>query len=58
MCTSPYTFLARQSYLSHKSFEQRKEVTFDGRLANIRAPVVCGLYVLPLLSKSDKTGFA
>jgi len=28
-------------------------MTFGGRLANIRAPVVCGLYV-PLLSKSDK----
>jgi len=32
-------------------------MTFDGRLANIRAPVVCGLYV-SLLSKSDKKGFA
>jgi len=33
-------FLARQSNPSQKSFEQRKEMTFDGRLANIRAPVV------------------
>jgi len=33
-------------------------MTFDGRLTNIRAPVVCGLYVLPLLSKSDKKSFA
>jgi len=39
LCPSPYTFLARQSYPSQKSFEQRKEMTFDGRLANIRAPV-------------------
>jgi len=33
-------------------------MTFDGRLANNRAPAVCGLYVLPLLSKSDEKGFA
>jgi len=39
---SPYTFLARQSHfhdLSEKSFEQRKEMTFDCGLANIRAAV-------------------
>jgi len=33
-------------------------MTFDGRRANIRAPVVCGLYALPLLSKFDEKGFA
>jgi len=42
LCPSPYTFLARQSHfrqLSQKSFEQRKEMTFDCGLANIRAAV-------------------
>jgi len=42
---SPYTFLVRQSHfcqLSQKSFEQRKEMTFDCGLASIRAAVVCG----------------
>ena len=29
---------------SQKSFEQRKEMTFDRRLANIAAPVVRGIY--------------
>jgi len=29
---------------SQKSFEQRKEMTFDRRLANIAAPVIRGLY--------------
>jgi len=29
LCPSPYTFLARQSYLSQKSFAQRKEMPFD-----------------------------
>jgi len=57
-CPSSYTFLARQSHPSQKYFEQRKEMTFDGRRANIRAPVVCGLYALPLLSKFDEKGFA
>jgi len=47
LCTILYTFLARQSHFRHrseKSFEQRKEVTFDSRLANVRVPVVRGLY--------------
>jgi len=41
----PYTFLVRQSHfrqLSQKSFEQRKEMTFDCGLANIMVAVVCG----------------
>ena len=45
LCPSPYTFLARQSHfcqLSQNSFEQRKEMTLDCGLANIRAAVVCG----------------
>jgi len=29
-------------------FEQRKKVAFDGRLANVRAPIVRGLYCPPL----------
>jgi len=43
----PYTFLARQSYFrqpNQKSFEQKNEVTFYGRLANVRASVVRGLH--------------
>jgi len=35
LCPSPYTFLSRQRYSGHpsqKSFEQRKEITFDRRL--------------------------
>jgi len=50
LCPSPYTFLSRQSHFPHpsqKSFEQRKEITFDRRLANITAPVVRGLYCPP-----------
>jgi len=42
LCPSPYTFLAGQSHfhhLSEKSFEQRKEMTYDCGLANIRAAV-------------------
>jgi len=42
---TPYTFLARQSHfrqLSQKSFEQRKEMTFDCGLANIGAAAVRG----------------
>jgi len=42
LCPIPYTFLARQSHIHHlskKSFEQRKEMTFDCGLANIRAAV-------------------
>jgi len=42
LCPSPYTFLARQSHFHHlgeKSFEQRKEMTLDYGLANIRAAV-------------------
>jgi len=38
LCPSPYTFLARQSHFSHrgqKSFAQRKELTFDGRLKTL-----------------------
>ena len=45
LCPSPYTFLASQSHFrqfSQKSFEQRKEMTFDCGLANIRAAVVRG----------------
>jgi len=45
LCPSPYTFLARKSHfhqLSQKSFEQRKEMTLDCGLANIRAAVVGG----------------
>ena len=45
--TLPYTFLSRQRYFRHPSqtfFEQRKDMTFDRRLANIRAPVVLDLY--------------
>jgi len=45
LCPSPYTFLTRQSHfrqLSQKSFEQRKEMTFDCGLANVRAVVVRG----------------
>jgi len=46
---SPYTLLSRQSrfpHLSKKSPEQRKEMTFDRRLANIIDPVLVirGLY--------------
>ena len=40
LCLSPYTFLTKQSHfhhLSEKCFEQRKEMTFDCALANIRA---------------------
>jgi len=47
LCPSPYTFLARQSHFrlpSQKSFEQRKEMTFDRRPANIEASVIRGLY--------------
>jgi len=45
LCRIPYTFLARQSHFRHrsqKSFEQRKEVTFDSRLENVRALVIRG----------------
>jgi len=31
-------------------------MTLNGVLANIGAPVVCNVYVSPLLSKSDKKG--
>jgi len=43
---SPYTLLSRQTHFPHssqKSFEQRKELTIDRKVANITAPVVCGL---------------
>jgi len=52
-CPIPHIFLARQSHFRHpnqKSFKQRKEMTFYGRLANARTP----RFILPLLSKSDK----
>jgi len=40
--------LPRQTKLSQlKVIWTRKEMTFDDRSANISAPVVCGLYVLP-----------
>jgi len=55
LCPIPYNFLARQNHFHHpsqKSFEQRKEVTIDGRLAHVRAPVIRGLYCPS--SKSDK----
>jgi len=45
LCPSSFNFLARQSHfrqLSQKSFEQRKEITFDCGLANIRLAVVHG----------------
>jgi len=57
----PYTIFARQSYFRHpnqKSFEQKKEVIFYGRLANVKASVDRDLFILPLLSISDKKGFA
>jgi len=46
---SSYTFLSRQGYFPHpsqKSSEQRKEMTFDRRLANVTDPVLAfrGLY--------------
>jgi len=44
LCPSLYTFFPRQSISPipiQKSFEQKKEMTFDRRLANITAPVVC-----------------
>ena len=47
LCPSSHTFLARQSQFrqpSQKSFEQRKEMTFDCEPANIRAVVVRGWY--------------
>jgi len=47
LCPSPYTFLSRQNRFSHpsqKSFEQRKEITFDSRLPNITDLVFQGLY--------------
>jgi len=47
LCPIPYTFLARQSHFRHegqKPSEQRKGMTFDGRLANVKIPVVRGLY--------------
>jgi len=53
LCLIPYTFIANQSHFSHpnqNSFEQRKEMTFYGRIATVRAP----RFILPLLSKSDK----
>jgi len=48
LCHSPYTFLARQSHLHHlseKSFEQRKEMTFDCGPANTRAAVFIALHL-------------
>jgi len=44
LCPSPYTFLARQTHFSEKSFAQRKEMTFDRRLKTLGFPVVFGLY--------------
>jgi len=38
LCSSPYTFRARQSNFSHlsqKSFAQRNEMTFDRRLKTL-----------------------
>jgi len=47
LCLSPYTFLSSRSCFLHpsqKPLEQRKEMTFERRLANITVPVVRGLY--------------
>jgi len=52
LCPSPYTFLARQSHLSQKSFAQRKEMTFDRRLKTLGLQLF-SVYIA-LLSKSDK----
>jgi len=44
---SPYTFLSNQRNFPHSSqtsFEERTEMTFDRRLANITGPRVRGLY--------------
>jgi len=46
LCPSPYTFLARQSHLSRKSFAQRKEMTFDRRLKTLGLHVF-SVYIAP-----------
>jgi len=56
---SPHTSLSRQSrfpHLSQKSLEQRKEMTFDRRLANIITELASGIsrFRLPLLWISDE----
>jgi len=56
--TLPYTSLSRQRYFRNPSqnpLEQRKEVTFDRGLANIRAPVVLGFYCPSSQSLIEKT---
>ena len=51
LCSSPYTFLARQSRFSHlsqKSFAQRKEMTFDRRLKMLGFQLF-SVYIAPSL---------
>ena len=47
LCPISNTFLARQRHFRHprrRPSEHRKEMIFDGRLANVRALVVRGIY--------------